>query len=340
MHNFNRYSRQIAFRDIGQTGQEKLLSSTIAIIGIGALGTALANLLCRSGIGHIRLIDRDYVELSNLQRQTLFNEDDVTNNTPKAIAAAEHLKKINSSITIEPIVTDVNAWNIEELIKGCDLVLDGTDNMGIRLIINDACVKNHIPWIYGGAITTTGMSMNILTSEDAPCFLCAFPGAGAHVSHDTCSTVGVLGMIPSIVASYQAVEALKILIGSEDIRRSLLYMDVWSNDTGQIDIKKNLECPACVHREFTFLSQPQTPYTTTLCGRDAIQVIPFGKRNINFESLSKKLSHAGNVKFNKFMLSFSDSTIEINLFSDGRAIIKNAKDENAARSIYSEYIGY
>ena len=340
MQNFDRYSRQMVFNEIGQTGQEKLASSTVIIIGVGALGTHLANLLCRAGIGRLKLVDRDYVELSNLQRQTLFNEEDITNNMPKAVAAAEHLSRINSSIIIQPIVTDVNPWNIEELIKGCDLVLDGTDNMGIRLIINDACIKNGIPWIYGGAITTTGMSMNILPTKDAPCFRCAFPNASPQGSHDTCSTVGVLGMIPSIVASYQAAEAIKILIGSDDICRSLIYTDLWSNDTGYLEVKKKPDCPTCIQHKFDFLNQTQIPYTTTLCGTDAIQVIPFGVTQIDFHSFSKKLSKIGSVKFNKFMLCFSDHQVEINLFSDGRAIIKHAKDENAAKSIYSEYIGY
>ncbi len=339
MQNLNRYSRQMVFYEIGQKGQERLLASKVAVIGVGALGTAISNLLCRAGVGHIKLVDRDYVELSNLQRQTLFNEEDAKNSLPKAVAAANHLRQINSSIMIEPVVTDVNPWNIESLIEGCDLVLDGTDNMGIRLIINDACLKLRMPWIYGGAITTTGMSMNILPEEEAPCFRCAFPNAGLHASHDTCSTVGVLGMTTHIVASYQATEALKILTGSEDIRRNLIYMDIWSNAMGYRDIKKNPDCPTCSHHEFTFLSQPRTSYTTSLCGKDAVQVIPFGETSIDFSSIAKKLSPIGTVKFNKFMLSFSDSRVEINLFTDGRAIIKHAKDENAAKSIYSEYIG-
>lgn len=334
-----RYSRQTVFRGIGTEGQQKLLGSRVAIIGIGALGTVIANNLCRSGVGFLRLIDRDYVELSNLQRQTLFNEQDVAEQMPKAVAAYNHLSMVNSQIVLEPVVTDVSSSNIEELISDVDLVLDGSDNAEVRYLINEACHKKKTPWIYGGALVSSGATMNILPGDN-PCYRCVFPGVPAPGSYQTCSTVGVLNMITGVIASVESSEAVKILVDSPDVRKNLFQIDVWNNMASYVDIKRNPNCPTCGGCSYEFLGQLKGAYTTSLCGHDSFQVVPGMKTAVNLELLSEKLRNAGTVKYNRFMLSFDDGRISFSLFPDGRAIIKNAKDDMAAKSIYSEYIGF
>lgn len=336
--NDSRYSRQMVYSEIGEQGQLKLLNSTVAIIGLGALGTVSANNLCRAGVGRIKLIDRDYVELSNLQRQTLYDEGDVKDEKPKAIAAYEHLQKVNSSIQLEPIISDVNSSNIEQLIDGCDLVLDGTDNFEIRLLLNEACDQYKIPWIYCGAVGSVGMTMNILPGT-TPCFQCIMGGTDSIQSHETCNTVGVLNMITNIVASVQSAEAIKILLGSKNVRQTLFYMDVWDNSVEYLEVEKNLQCPVCGTHHYTYLGQSRGSYTTSLCGRNEIQVIPMKKTDINFDILAKSLENLGNVSHNNFMLKFHNGNIGIKLFKDGRAIIENAKDANNAKSIYTEFFG-
>jgi molybdopterin/thiamine biosynthesis adenylyltransferase len=333
-----RYSRQMIFKYLGEDGQKKLLDSKVALIGLGALGTVIANNLCRSGVGYLRLIDRDYVEMTNLQRQTLFEEQDAAEQLPKAVAAYHHLSKVNSEIILEPVVADVNGSNIESLIKDAHLVIDGTDNAEIRYLINEACHKHRVPWIYGGALGSVGMTMNILYGDD-PCFSCFRPVVPMAGSAPTCSTVGVLNMITGIVASIESVEAVKILIGSPAVRKSLLFIDIWGNRTDYIDILKNPDCPVCVHGKYEFLGKTIGSYTTNLCGRDSIQVIPGLQSSIDFSQLSERLAKIGIVKQNKFMLSYEDEKTIFNLFPDGRAIIKNVKDEMAAKSVYAEYIG-
>jgi len=243
-----RYTRQEVFSFIGKDGQKKLLESRVTIIGMGALGTVSANNLCRAGIGHIRMVDRDYVELTNLHRQILFNEDDVRHSIPKAVAAFNHLSKVNSEITLEPIVSDVNFGSVENLIKDVDLVLDATDNFETRLIINEACIKHTIPWIYCGALGSQGMTMNILP-EIGPCLQCFVSVAGTSPG-ETCSTFGVINMLTGTMASIQSAEAIKILLNSEQVRKSILTLDLWSNSFDFIDLEKNDNCPVCVHKQY------------------------------------------------------------------------------------------
>lgn len=335
----SRYSRQMVYRNIGEKGQQKLQDSRVAIIGLGALGTVSANNLCRAGVGSIKLIDRDYVELSNLQRQTLYDEDDAREETPKAIAACNQLKRVNSSIRLEPVISDVNSSNVEQLIEGCDLVLDATDNFELRLLLNEACDRHRIPWIYCAAVGSYGMTMNILPGV-TPCFQCVMGKSTDSQSHTTCSTAGVLNMITNIVASVQSAEAVKILLGSKDVRKTLFYMDVWDNVAEYIEVKKNEECPVCGEHRYTYLGQSAGSYTSGFCGRNEIQVIPMKKADIHFESMAKTLKNLGTVSYNSFVLKFSTGNMELKLFKDGRAIIKNAKDANHAKSIYSEYIGF
>lgn len=334
----SRYSRQIIFENIGEEGQKIITGSSVTIIGLGALGTVSANNLARAGVGKIRLIDRDYVELSNLQRQALYDEEDVRNEKPKAIASAEHLRRVNSSIELEPIISDVNSSNIELLINGSDLVLDCTDNFEIRLLLNEACDHKNIPWIYCGALGSYCMTMNIIPGE-TPCFLCL---TGNNVSTDrqqTCSTAGVLNTITNIAASVQSAEAIKLLLKSESIRTSLLYMDVWNNSTEYLEIQKNPTCPVCGEHHYTHLGQATGTYTTSLCGRNEVQVVPGRKIKIDFESLAETLNKIGDVTYNSFMLKYNGEKFGFKLFQDGRAIIENARDENHAKSIYMEYIG-
>lgn len=334
-----RYSRQIRFNEIGEEGQEKLRNSKVVVIGMGALGTVIANNLCRAGVGYLRLVDRDYVEISNLQRQAIYSEQDVADNLPKAVAAVQYLQKVNSEIKLEAVVSDVNPGNIEQLIDGMDLVLDGTDNLETRFLINDACDKHHLPWIYGGAIKSGGMSMNILPGEGTPCLRCIYPELPAPGSYATCSSVGVLSMITGIIGCLESTEALKILVGSPKVRKNLFMMDIWDNTAQYVEINKFSECPTCGKGHYEFLENIKGSYTTSLCGRDSIQVNPAKIGNIDFLALSEKLSPLGEVKYNPYILNFTIGKMEITLFKDGRAIIKNVKDENVAKSVYSEYIG-
>jgi len=336
--NGSRYSRQIIYENIGEKGQKKLLDSTVAIIGLGALGTVSANNLSRAGIGTIKLIDRDYVELSNLQRQALYDEEDVKNEKPKAVAAYDHLMKINSSIILEPIISDINSSNVEHTIHGCDLVLDCTDNLEVRYLLNEACDHYQTPWIYCGAVGSLCMSMNILPGI-TPCFQCLTGNADPAGSNQTCSTVGVLNMVTNIAASVQSAEALKILLGSEKIRKSVFYMDVWNDSAEYIDIQKDPQCPVCGKHHYSYLGNAVGSYATSMCGRNEIQVVPMNPSEISFERLAASLEKLGDVKYNGFMLKFSNDNIGIKLFKDGRAIIENAKDANQAKSIYAEYIG-
>ena len=247
-----RYSRQIAFEGIGEEGQAKLLRSRVAIIGLGALGTVAANNLCRAGVGFIRIIDRDHVELINLQRQTLYNEQDASSRLPKAEAAFSRLSKINSEITLEPVVADVNATNIESLIHDVDLVLDCTDNIETRCLINEACDKLRKPWIYAGVLAGEGLTMNVIPGETA-CFRCLFPDPPLPGSYPTIVNVGVLNGVTAVIASVESTEAMKILLHSPEVRKNLFRIDVWNNISNYIDIEKNPDCPICGRHEYETL---------------------------------------------------------------------------------------
>jgi len=319
-----RYARQTVFRRIGPEGQRKLLESRIAVIGLGALGSVIAGSLCRSGVGFIRLIDRDTVELSNLQRQTIFDERDAREQKPKAVAAFEHLSAVNSEITLEPVVADVNSSNVEELIKDVHLVLDGSDNAEVRHLVNEACHKLGIPWIYGGVLGSLGTTMNILYG-DRPCFRCFSPQIPAPGSYPTCSTVGVLNMTTGIIGCVESAEALKILVGSPDVRKNLFIVDVWDSTAEFFEVDRNADCPVCGQKRYELLGRASGAYDKPA--------------SIDFERMAAKLGTAGTVSYSRFMLSFDDGAHSFHLFPDGRAIIKNVKDERSARSVYAEYIG-
>jgi adenylyltransferase/sulfurtransferase len=338
-----RYSRQMRFYGLGEVGQRKLLDSRVTLCGCGALGTVLANALVRAGVGHLRLIDRDFIETSNLQRQVLFDEHDVAENLPKAEAAARKLAAINSSVHVEPVVADIDRTNILELVRDADLILDGTDNFEIRYLINDAGVKLNKPWVYGGCIGSHGQTMTILPGQ-TPCLRCVFEAAPSPGEGGTCETAGVLGPIVNIIASWQATEALKILAGKLDaVNRELLYFDVWDNTVRKIKIAPLLgkvDCPCCQRRRFEWLDGAHGSQTTSLCGRNAVQVSHRSETRLNFEELAAHLEKLGQVQYNRFLLKFQAESCEFTVFPDGRAIIKGTSDVDRARTLYAKYIGH
>ena len=335
-----RYSRQIRFGPIGETGQQRLSESRILLVGLGALGTVAADQLVRAGVGFVRLVDRDFVELSNLQRQSLFDEGDIADNLPKAIAAETRLRRINSSVQIEARVDDVNPSNIEEYLDGVDLVLDALDNFETRFVINDACAKHTKPWIYTAALGSYGLVMPVLPGS-TPCLRCLLGSMPAPGTSPTCETAGVVAPITHIIASIQVAEALKLITGSldpHDVR--LTAYDVWSHRFQRIDVGRDAmaSCPVCSKREFEYLDGSPLR-TITLCGRNAVQLIPGVRGDINFEELSKSIAAFGAVQFNDFLLKCSAPPYELTLFRDGRAIVKGTDEAGTARSIYSKMVG-
>jgi molybdopterin/thiamine biosynthesis adenylyltransferase len=338
-----RYSRQILFSPIGDEGQRKINASKVAIVGLGALGTVLANHMVRAGVGYIRLIDRDFVETSNLQRQMLYDEHDAQSLVPKAEAAARRLRAINSQVTIESHVTDLNSTNAEALLGGVDLVLDGTDNFSVRFLINDTCVKLNMPWIYGGAVASRGVALTILPGQ-TPCLRCLFPQAPAAGTTETCDTAGVIGGIIHVVASFQATEALKLLVGdSERLNKDMQQWDLWFNQYSSIQVSsaKKKNCPACAHHEYDYLDRAIEGDTIqTLCGRNSVQIHPVVAASFVLEDWENRLKPLGAVDRNRFLLRFqAGPDLALVLFPDGRALIQGTDDPTLAKSLYSRYIG-
>jgi adenylyltransferase/sulfurtransferase len=338
-----RYSRQMRFPGVGEEGQRRLLAGRVTLCGCGALGTVLASTLVRAGVGFLRLIDRDFIETNNLQRQVLFDEQDIADNLPKAEAAARKLRAVNSGVRVEPVVTDVDRTNVLDLVADADLILDGTDNFEVRYLINDAAVKLGKPWVYGGCIGSHGQTMTVLPGE-TPCLRCVFEAAPAPGEMGTCETAGVLGPAVAIVASFQAAEAIKILTGHpEQVNRDLLYVDVWDNVQRRIKIAPLLgkvDCPCCRQRRFEWLEGRHGTQTTSLCGRNAVQVSHRGAAKLNFEDLAGQLARQGEVSYNRFLLRFRTGAYEFTVFPDGRAIIKGTGDVERARTLYAKYIGH
>ena len=334
---FERYSRQVIFPAIGEEGQAKLNRSSVVIVGCGALGTVIATTLVRAGTGKVKIIDRDFIEYHNLQRQVIFDEEDIREGLPKAVAAERYLRKVNSEIEIEGVVSDVNYTNIEKLVEGADVILDGLDNMETRLLINDVSLKHHIPWIYGGAISSYGMTMNIIPGETA-CFRCFYNSPPRDGIAMTCDTAGVIGTVPFIVGSLQATEAIKILIGSDEISRELWTVDVWKTDFHRFKLGRHPDCPACSGK-YEFLDAKYGVRTTSLCGQNSVQVLNPNIDVVSFEKLAKTLKSLGTVHYNDFMLRFNVNGNEMIIFPDGRAIVKNTDDETLARGLYAKYIG-
>jgi adenylyltransferase/sulfurtransferase len=338
-HKKKRYSRQILLNNIDTKGQEVLNKATICIIGLGALGTTIANNLARAGIGNLRLVDRDIVELENLHRQILYDEQML--GEPKAKAAAEYLKNINSDIKIDSFVKDVNFSTIQHIVGKSDLILDGTDNLETRFLINDLSIKNNIPWIYAGVVGTQGMTMNIIPDKKSknPCFRCLIvesPGAG---SLPTCDTYGILNTVPPIMGSIQSSEAIKILLGDKNINRKLIYYDVWSHEFRALEILKNPSCKTCGKNDYEYLNVKKRSMVTSLCGQNSVQIVPIKSSETSIDDFAKKLGRIGKVKKTELSLDFFIDKFKITLFSDGRAIIKGTSDDNLAKSLYTKYIG-
>jgi adenylyltransferase/sulfurtransferase len=335
----DRYSRQILFNGIGEGGQRRLAAARVLIVGCGALGSAHAESLARAGIGHLRVVDRDFVEPSNLQRQTMFTESDAEKRLPKAIAAANHLRQINSEIEIEPHVTDANYSNVEQLLDGCDVVVDGTDNFATRYLVNDACMKHNINWIYGAAVGSYGVTMTIRPHQTA-CLRCVFEEAPPVASAPTCDTSGVIMPIINVVSAVQVTETLKLITGRvEDLHGSLMQFDVWRNEWRRIGTgTPRPDCPTCGLALYETLSYAAEG-AAVLCGRDAIQISPLQPARINFSSLAEKLRRLGEVKFNEYLLRFKTGEFELTVFQDARSIIRGTNEIATARSLYAKYIG-
>lgn len=332
-----RYSRQVLFREIGAEGQRRLAAARVAIVGCGATGSCLSALLARAGVGMLRIIDRDYVEPSNLQRQLLFDEADASESLPKAVAAARKIAAFNSEISLDPHVADLTPTNIENLLAGCELILDGTDNFETRYLVNDYAVKNGVPWIYAAAVGSYGVTLNVLPGETA-CLACLFPES-PRGTVETCDTAGILNSAVNAVASIAATETLKLLVGAKDrLRRTLLSLDVWLNDRAEIAVGgPHPGCRTCDERDFIYLAGEGRPHIT-LCGRNSVQIHE-RERPINFGELAERLSPHGLVRHNEFVLKFWREPYELTLFPDGRAIIKGTTDTAIARSLYARFVG-
>jgi len=336
-----RYSRQMLFTPIGEKGQDNIRKKHVLIVGAGALGTASAEMIARAGIGTLTIVDRDYVEWSNLQRQQLYIEDDAINRIPKAVAAKQHLEKINSEVDVLSYVEDVTSANIEEFAEGVDVIIDATDNFETRLLINDLSIKNNIPWIYGGCVGSYGLSFTIIPSE-TPCLHCLLK----HIPFDgmTCDTVGVISPIVSMVASHQTAEALKILVGDmENMRGKLVSFDLWKNQYSSINMDrlKNEACPTCGSDPvFPYLTAEMETKAAVLCGRDTVQIRPSSGKQFSFEQIAERIKPIADAFLeNPFLMSFTFGEHRIVLFKDGRALIHGTKDISEAKKIYHRYIG-
>jgi len=358
---YERYSRQILFSGIGESGQQRLLDSSAVIVGCGALGTAVANLLARAGVGKLRIVDRDFVEPSNLQRQTLFEESDAQEALPKAVAAERRLRAINSDISVEGIVADVGPKNAEELLRGFPLILDGTDNFETRFLLNDVAIHLNVPWIYAAVVASYGVTLTVRPGETA-CLACALESGGTSENNggtqapnagslagaragaptgveDTCDTVGVLGAAAGVIASIEAAEALKLLLGKTELAGGrLVSFDVWSGRYQSVRVARNPDCRACARHDFRYLEGDAQPHLT-MCGRDSVQIHE-RRRQLDLAALGRRLAPTvAEVRENGFLLRFRVPPYEMTIFADGRAIIKGTRDTSVARSLYARYIG-
>ncbi|HHY95447.1 MAG TPA: thiazole biosynthesis adenylyltransferase ThiF [Firmicutes bacterium] len=336
----SRYSRQVLFLEVGPAGQEKLSGSKAVVVGLGALGTGVAELLARAGVGSIRLIDRDYVEESNLGRQSLYDEDDCRQMLPKAVAAARRLQRVNSEVDYEPQVQDLSARNAEEAIRGASVVVDGTDNFETRYLLNEACLKNGIPWVYGACVGSTGMTFTILPHR-GPCFRCFLPTVPAPGVLPTCDTAGILGPAAAAVAALEVGQALRVLLSKVDESCTLLkYLDVWGGELLSLPLARNQDCPCCVRGEFPYLEGSAGSNTTVMCGRDMVQVVPGTPVALSLSEVADRLRRAGTVTRNEFLVkAVVDDQVELIVFPDGRALVKGTREAGAARAVYARYLG-
>ena len=339
-----RYSRQVVFAPIGPEGQRRLLKSRVTLIGCGGLGSSSANMLARAGVGFLRIVDRDFIELNNLQRQVLFTEDDIAANLPKAEAARRKLQRINSTIRVEAVVADVNHRNVEQLCEGADLVVDGTDNFETRFLINDVAVKTNRPWVYGACVGATGLSMPIVP-HDTPCLRCVFEQGPPPEMMVTCATVGVLSPAVNVVAAHQVIVAMKILMGQlQLLDRRLLSVDIWKGRIAYVNVQKAYDqgsCPCCRGGNFEYLAGKFGSGEVTPCGRDAVQIRPPERTEVDFAVIAEKIAAVAEAEpqFNAFALRAHVGVYGLTVFADGRAIISGVRTPEEARTVYAKYIG-
>ena len=353
-HDLARYHRQIIFPGFGQSGQEHLLAAKVVVVGCGATGTALSNLLVRAGVGHLRIIDRDYIELNNLQRQILFDEEDIAANLPKAEAAARKLRRVNSDVTVEGIVADLNPGNVLDLLGDADLVLDGTDNFTTRFLLNDACLSLGKPWVYTGVIASYGMTATLIpdgavaklpAGDNGPrqatgCLRCFLPDLPAPGTTPTCDTAGVIGPGVALLTAVAAAEAMKLLSGQGELNPGIIHMDVWSHEYEKFVLPRNPDCPACGAHDYEFLNAEVGTTSAALCGRNAVQVVVTGGPRLDLAALAQQLTPvAKQITRNDYLLRAQIDGYEFTIFPDSRAIIKGTEDEEAAKGLYARYLG-
>lgn len=337
--NENRYARQVLLSQIGLQGQERLRSASVVLIGCGALGTVIADGLVRAGVGALRMVDRDVVELSNLQRQVLFDEEDVAQSLPKAVAAARKLARVNAEVRLDPVVADVTPRNIERLLRGADVVVDGTDNFETRYLINEACVRHNLPWVYGGMIATCGATTTFIPGQTA-CLRCLLASPPMPGSVPTCDTVGVLGAAAHVIASLEVVQTIQVLTGQVPVPPRLIFVDVWDGQWEAIPLQKREgPCPTCDERQFDFLTARAGQRVVELCGQQAFQITPHHRRVASLEQMAPRLENTGRVFRNQYLLRLEVPPYELTVFADGRTLVKGAKDEAEARGVYARYVG-
>jgi molybdopterin/thiamine biosynthesis adenylyltransferase len=335
-----RYSRQTLFSGVGAAGQQRLSHARVLIAGCGALGSVLANSLARAGVGYLRLVDRDFIEGNNLQRQVLYDEQDALEGLPKAVAAERALRRINSLIAVDAHVSDITADSIEPLLDGIDVVLDGTDNFETRYLLNDACVKAGIPWIYSAVIAAYGVTMTVLPGETS-CLRCVFPDRPLPGTTPTCDTAGVLNGIVGVITGMASTEAIKLLVGSDRLVRGLTWIDLWENTFERVELPRMPDCPTCGLGHYEYLDSPLDESGVSLCGRNAVQVRPAQGTTaaLDLRALTERLRPAGEVASNDFLLRLRVDGYEVTVFPDARAIIKGTDDPAVARTIYARYVG-
>ena len=335
-----RYSRQVLFDGIGKEGQARVMAAKVAVVGCGALGAVQTSLLARAGVGTLRVIDRDFVEESNLQRQILFDEEDVRGVQPKAAAAEKKLRAVNSLVNVEGVVEDVNASTIDRLLGGFDLIMDAADNFDVRFLINEFAVKNRIPWIYGACVGSYGLTFPILPGESA-CLRCVFESAPPPGVSPSCDTAGVIGPIVATIAALQTAEALKLLSGArERVSRKITTIDLWENRFDTINLPPPVaDCACCGRHEYPFLEGALGADVTTLCGRNSVQIRPKNETRIDLDELARRLEPLGTLERNRFLLRAAIDSHQLTVFSDGRAIIQGTYNEAVAKAIYARYVG-
>jgi molybdopterin-synthase adenylyltransferase len=334
-----RYERQLIFAPLGREGQTRLLEARVGLVGCGALGSTIATHLVRSGVGYLRLVDRDYPQLHNLHRQLLYTEQDVARRVPKAVAAAEHLRAANSEVEIEPVVDDINPFSVERFVQGLDLLVDGTDNFPTRFLMNDVAVRDGLPWVYGGVIGASGMTMTIVPGE-GPCLRCLFPEPPPPGSMPTCDTAGVLSPAVAVVASIQAAEAIKLLVEPEARNRDLLSLDLWEVSFERLQVQRNPECECCVKGNLAYLAAEQEYDVASVCGRNAMQVSPRTRSRLDLGQLEDRLALLGPTRRNEYLVEAEVEGLLLTVFADGRALIAGLDDPTMALAAYSRLVGH